>query len=48
LTRAIEALAARPAWRAELGASGRRLVEREYDLRRCAGRFASLVESAYA
>ena len=48
LTRAIAALAARPEWRAELGASGRRVVEQQYDLRRCAARFASLVESAYA
>lgn len=48
ITAAIAALAAQPGWRAELGARGRRVVEREYDMRQCAGRFAQLVESAYA
>jgi glycosyltransferase involved in cell wall biosynthesis len=45
---AISALAARPEWRAELGARGRRVAEREYDVQHCTGRFAGLVESAYA
>jgi glycosyltransferase involved in cell wall biosynthesis len=48
LAAAIVELAARPDWRAELGARGRRVVEHEYDMHRCAGRFARLVESAYA
>jgi glycosyltransferase involved in cell wall biosynthesis len=48
LTAAIDALAARPEWHAELGARGRRVVEREYDVRQCAAQFVGLVESAYA
>jgi glycosyltransferase involved in cell wall biosynthesis len=48
LATAIGALSSRPDWRAELGARGRRVVEREYDVRQCASRFAGLVESAYA
>src|SRR4029453_9900017 len=48
LTAAIDALAASPEWPAELGARGRRVVEREYDVRQCAAQFVGLVESAYA
>jgi glycosyltransferase involved in cell wall biosynthesis len=48
LATAIDALATRPGWHAELGARGRRVVEREYDVRQCAAHFARLVESAYA
>lgn len=48
LRRAIELLAARPEWRAAMGAQARRVVEHEFDLQRCAGVFADLVEHAYA
>jgi glycosyltransferase involved in cell wall biosynthesis len=48
LAAAIDALATRPRWHVELGARGRRVAEREYDVRQCAARFAQLVESAYA
>jgi len=48
LSRAIEQLAARPEWRAAMGRRARRIVEREFDLRQCAGVFAGLLENAYA
>jgi glycosyltransferase involved in cell wall biosynthesis len=45
---AIEAMAARPEWPAVMGARARRVVEREFDVRQCAGVFAGLLETAYA
>ena len=45
---ALSALGNDPTRRASLGRSGRRLVEREYDLAACSNRFASLLEHAYA
>jgi len=48
LSRAIEQLAARPEWRAAMGRRARRIVEREFDVRQCAGAFARLLENAYA
>ncbi len=48
LATAIAALTTQPIRRIEMGARGRGVVEREYDVRQCAGYFAALLESAYA
>jgi len=48
LAAAIDTLRADAALRERLGAAGRRLVEREYDLGRCSTRLAAFLERAYA
>ena len=48
LAAAIDTLADDASLRARLGAAGRRLVEREYDLGRCSTRLASFLERSYA
>ena len=47
LAEALRALAAHPERCESMGRRGRRLVEREYDVRRCAGCFADLLKGAY-
>jgi glycosyltransferase involved in cell wall biosynthesis len=48
LARALDSVAADAALRARLGAAGRALVERDFDLRACTARLARFLEASYA
>jgi hypothetical protein len=44
----LDTVAADAGLRARLGAAGRRLVERDFDLHACTARLARFLEAAYA
>ena len=48
LAGALDSIACKPAMLREFGARGRRVVEQEYEVEHCAGRFCDALQEAYA